>query len=71
MDIMLTLLKNNQLDCPQAFDQIYFNNLHAAREAGVKLLREHGLDVFCVRRITKIGHYRTLGFFNAKNEYLR
>lgn len=71
MKLMLTILKDGQQDCPQSQDKIYFNTLEEARKTGLELLREFNCEVFIVRRIIKQGYYRTLGYFNNKNEYLR
>jgi hypothetical protein len=70
--IMLSVIKDGQIDCPQDQSEVYFDTLEDARNKGLELLKRFSCDVFVARLLTTgIGHYRTLGYFNSKNEYLR
>lgn len=69
---MISILKNNQWDTPQDQSEVYFNDLDSARAKGIELLNRFNSEVFRVNRLTTgRGHYRTVGFFNKNNEYLR
>ena len=70
MNLMVTIAIDNQWDCPQDNERIYFKDLNTARQTGVELLREYNSTAFCVRRI-RDGHYKTLGYFNKDNQYIR
>ena len=69
---MVSILKDNQWDCPQGESEVYFDTLEKARTKGIELLHRFNSEVFRVNRLTTgKGHYRTIGFFNKNNEYLR
>jgi len=71
--LMLSVLnKERQIDCPQPENEVYFNDLDSARIKGVELCARYNVDIFIVRKLTTgKGHYRTLGYFNSINEYVR
>ena len=71
MNIMLTFLTAKGQDVHSKEENIYFKTLEMARLKGMELLKEMGAEVFVCRRVIKHGHYRTLGYFNQNNEYLR
>lgn len=70
--IMLSIIKDGQIDCPQDQSEVYFDTLEQCRNKGVELLSKHNAEVFIARLLTTgRGHYRTLGYFNRNNEYVR
>lgn len=71
-NLMLSIVKDGQIDCPQSIEKTYFKSLDMARATGIELCKEFNADVFVVRKLTTSrGHYRTLGYFNKNNEYIR
>ena len=71
-NLMLSIIKDNQIDCPQELNEVYFDSLEIARKKGVELLKRYNCDVFIIRKLTTgIGHYKTIGYFNRLNEYIR
>lgn len=71
-NLMLSILKDNKIDCPQGIEETYFDTLEDARIKGIELLNRYSAEVFRVVKLTTgRGHYKTLGYFNSKNEYLR
>jgi len=69
---MVSILKDNSWDTPQKEDKIYFSDVDTARKTGIELLKEFNCQVFKIIRLTTgIGHYKTIGYFNANNEYIR
>ncbi len=72
MDLMVSILKEGQWDCSQDNSEVYFKDLETARTKGIELLNRFNCQIFRVNRLTTgKGHYRTLGFFNKNNEYIR
>ena len=70
--LMLSIIKDGQIDCPQDDERIYFDDIKSARNVGIELLKEFDSKVFIVRLLTTgRGHFRTLGYFNSNNEYIR
>lgn len=50
-NIMLSIIKNNQIDCPQPMDEVYFTNLDEARNKGIELGVYSDCGVLIKRRI--------------------
>lgn len=72
MKLMISILKEGQWDTPQEQSEVYFNDVDSARTKGIELLNRFNCEVFRVNRLTTgRGHYRTIGFFNKNNEYVR
>lgn len=71
-DLMLSIVKDKQIDCPQSLERTYFKDMESARKTGIELCQEYNCDVFIIRKLTTgRGHYRTVGIFNKNNEYVR
>lgn len=69
---MLSIIKDGQIDNPQPLEETYFNSLDDARVKGLELVKRYSATAFRVIKLTTgIGHYRTLGYFNSNNEYIR
>ena len=71
-NLMVSIIKDRQIDNPQGLDETYFDNLDNARIKGVELIDRYNAECFVVRKLTTgRGHYRTLGYFSKDNQYIR
>lgn len=70
--LMLSVLTNDGIDNPQSIEETYFDKLDDARLKGMELIKRYNANAFRVIKLTTgRGHFRTIGFFNANNEYIR